>query len=88
MKTTPKDGHCEKLLAQLSAYVDDELPADECRRLVEHLVGCRDCEELVEDLKRTVQRCAAEKTVHLTADLRARARARIRKLLAGQPNEA
>lgn len=49
---------CEEHKPKLSAYVDGEIPADERKRLEEHLAACEDCRQelaeltsLKEDLK-------------------------------------
>src|SRR5580693_8138255 len=49
---------CEAWTGQLDAYFDEELPADEARRLQEHLRGCAGC--AAEGLSRVQQKLAVK----------------------------
>jgi RNA polymerase sigma-70 factor (ECF subfamily) len=46
--------NCADLLAQLNAYVDDELQAELCRDLERHLAGCTDCQTVIDTLAHTI----------------------------------
>lgn len=48
---------CAELFAQLSAYLDGELPEQERRRLEEHLCQCPPCIEFIQSLRRTIGLC-------------------------------
>lgn len=50
-------GHCLKLLRQLSAYIDGELPSDICQEIRRHLGDCPNCEVFILSLKQTVILC-------------------------------
>ena len=43
----PGQNHCLKLLRQLSAYIDGELPSDICREIRSHLGDCPNCEVFI-----------------------------------------
>jgi len=45
------------LFAQLSAYLDGELPAEARRHIEEHLCDCPPCVEFINSLRRTVDLC-------------------------------
>jgi anti-sigma factor (TIGR02949 family) len=48
---------CKEIFAELSAYLDVELPADACREIEEHLAGCSPCVDFVSSLRKTVELC-------------------------------
>ena len=75
-------GRCRDLLEQLSRYIDDDLGAVGRRTVTIHLKRCPCCEEFVAGLRRTVSACRGAGRRRLPAAVRARARARIAKLLA------
>ncbi len=54
---THAQDHCLGLLRQLSAYIDDELPADICREIRRHLGACPNCEVFIASLQHTVTLC-------------------------------
>ncbi len=50
-------GSCKEIFAELSAYLDADLPPDACQEIDEHLSGCAPCVEFVNSLRRTVELC-------------------------------
>ncbi|MDH4186888.1 MAG: zf-HC2 domain-containing protein [Nitrospira sp.] len=50
-------GQCLDLLRQLSAYIDDELPAEICREIRQHVGTCPKCEIFIVSLRQTVVLC-------------------------------
>ena len=64
---THGQGHCMDLLRQLSAYIDDELPADICREIRRHLGACPNCEVFITSLQHTVTLCRHRPTPQLTS---------------------
>lgn len=48
---------CREIFAQLSEYLDGELPPDVCEQISEHIEDCPPCVEFVESLKKTVGLC-------------------------------
>ena len=55
------------LLRQLSAYSDDELPADICREIRQHLGACPNCEVFIASLQQTVTLCRHRPVPQLTS---------------------
>ena len=51
------DRHCKQLFTMLSAFLDGELPAKNCRELERHLKGCQPCIAYLESLKTMVEAC-------------------------------
>ena len=49
--------NCREIFAELSAYLDADLPPDACAEIEEHLAGCPPCIEFVNSLRRTVELC-------------------------------
>ncbi len=45
---------CREIEERLSAYLDDALPAEERRKVEEHLASCRSCARALADLRKTV----------------------------------
>ncbi|HXT66928.1 MAG TPA: zf-HC2 domain-containing protein [Nitrospiraceae bacterium] len=64
---THGQGHCLELLKQLSAYIDDELPADICREIRRHLGACPNCEVFIASLQHTVTLCRHRPAPQLTS---------------------
>lgn len=54
---------------RLSDYMDGGLPADEHRRVEEHLTGCGACRRVLEDLREVVRRAGALGTMEPPRDL-------------------
>jgi RNA polymerase sigma-70 factor (ECF subfamily) len=50
---------CRQLFAQLSEYLDGELPASMCDEFARHVEGCEPCEAFIRTLKETVALCRA-----------------------------
>jgi anti-sigma factor RsiW len=73
--------HCNVLLERLSAYLDGDLPAPQCRTIERHARGCRRCTKMMVALRQTVRLCKSAATRPLPADVRRRARTRVRALL-------
>ena len=47
------DDNCENISLLLSAYVDNELPEEKRQKVIQHLVHCSDCREIVQELETT-----------------------------------
>jgi hypothetical protein len=45
---------CREIEERLSAYLDEPLPAEERRKVEEHLASCRSCARVLADLRKTV----------------------------------
>jgi len=80
MKATP-DANCREMFNRVSAYLDGELPAAECREIERHCQGCDRCAEFIDSLRHTVGLCREAGQRPLPADVRSRAKARIRELM-------
>jgi anti-sigma factor RsiW len=78
-KPTPT---CRHLLERVSLYLDGELPAMECHEIERHCRECADCAGVVDGLRRTIGLCRQVGQAPLPADVRERARAHVRHLLA------
>jgi anti-sigma factor (TIGR02949 family) len=72
---------CATLFAELSDYVDGELPGEACARLERHLAECGCCGRVAEELRAVVEWCRTSAGPRVPHDVRARARARMRALL-------
>ncbi len=48
---------CQKIFANLSEYLDDELPIESCERMRSHIEACPTCLAFIDDLKRAIDRC-------------------------------
>lgn len=84
MKATPPEHahRCRDFLEQLSRYLDGDLPAPDRRTIEKHLKDCPCCEEVLDSLKDTVALCHDKGRPTLPRDVRARARQRVKALLA------
>ncbi len=45
---------CDEVLEQLSDYIDEETRAELCEAIQEHLSRCRDCQLMVDSVKKTI----------------------------------
>ena len=48
---------CREIFANLSEYLDRELPPADCDRMRHHIDACPACVAFIEDLKRAIDRC-------------------------------
>ena len=69
--------NCKDIFAELSAYLDADLPPDACNEIEEHLSGCPPCIEFVNSLRRTVELCREFKQGALPVPLGEDARERL-----------
>jgi anti-sigma factor RsiW len=51
------DENCKKMFAQLSEYLDLELPPEACREMEAHMAGCTPCAEFTNSLRKTIELC-------------------------------
>ncbi len=73
---------CRDFLERLSRYLDGDLPAPDRRTIEKHLGDCPCCGDVLESLKETVALCHDKGRPALPRDVRARARQRVKALLA------
>jgi anti-sigma factor RsiW len=72
---------CLALLGRLSRYLDDEMNPRERRAIDAHCRDCARCSRMIAGLRRTIDLCRAAGTTAMPAKTRARAAARVRRLL-------
>ncbi|MEZ5316305.1 MAG: zf-HC2 domain-containing protein [Vicinamibacterales bacterium] len=75
------DGKCRVLAERLSASLDGDLDAAECRRLQRHARDCPRCARIVRELERTTGLCRRAAEAPLPAPIRRLALARVRALM-------
>jgi anti-sigma factor RsiW len=73
------------LLERLSAYLDGDLGAADCRRIDRHARACPRCTKLLAGLRRTIAICRTAGARPLPPAVRRAARARVRALLRDRP---
>jgi anti-sigma factor RsiW len=76
---------CRALLMELSRYLDGELTPARRRHVEQHITACSCCDTMAARLRVTIDACRAEATRQPPRDVRSRAAARIRALLAREP---
>jgi anti-sigma factor RsiW len=77
---THKHGlECKEIFAQLSAYIDAELPEATCEEIQAHIADCQPCVEFVNSLRRTVELCHGHTSREQPAPLSGEARERLLK---------
>lgn len=72
---------CESLLAQMSSYLDGELPELTCAAIDRHAASCLRCGGIIAEFRAATGLCRSAANAPLPEDVRARARARVRELL-------
>lgn len=80
--STDHPRRCRRLIERLSRFIDGDLSAVERRAVALHLRRCPCCHEFAASLRRTVRVCREAGQATLPGPVRARARRRIRELLA------
>jgi anti-sigma factor RsiW len=78
---------CSAMLASISAYLDGDLDATECRAIERHCRDCSRCAALVEGLRDTIGLCREAGSAPLPESVRQRARASIERLLSEKPSQ-
>lgn len=73
--------NCKAVVAQISNYIDGELPAAVRQELEQHLGGCKDCELVVNQTKLTVDLYCDAELVELPEEVRARLHSALRAKL-------
>jgi anti-sigma factor RsiW len=72
---------CERHVLTISRYVDGDLSAAERRTLSAHLKRCPCCQSMAEAIQGTVSACRKARSARIPADVRARAKDRVKALL-------
>jgi anti-sigma factor RsiW len=72
---------CLKILRRLSAYLDDELTADVCGEVRDHMGICPRCVQFFESLRRTVSLCREVDAPPLSPTQKAKLRRAIHRAL-------
>jgi anti-sigma factor RsiW len=72
---------CLALLGELSRYLDDEMTPRERRTIDAHCRDCTRCRRMIAGLRRTIDLCRATRSAPLPPKVRARAAARVARLL-------
>jgi len=82
--TAPRrpSARCRALMVELSKYLDGDLTPSRRRIVERHLKSCACCGTMEDCLRKTIAACRAEGKTRLPRDVRSRAAARIRALLA------
>ena len=80
-RTSRPPARCLALLEQLSRYVDDEMTPRERRAIDTHCRDCRRCRRMIASLRRTIDLCRVAGSAPLPTRVRARAAARIARLV-------
>lgn len=74
MKSDVHPESCKEIFAQLSDYLNLELPTDACAEIEMHLAGCAPCVDFVESLRKTIELCRQYHPAELPRELGAQAR--------------
>lgn len=83
--TTEIQVTCDTLLAQISSYLDGELPELACAAIEQHAAACDRCGRILNDFRTTTGLCRTAATAPLPEEVLALARARVRELLEHPP---
>jgi anti-sigma factor RsiW len=88
MPTHQHDENCKKMFAQLSEYLDMELPADACQEIEAHMSGCEPCAAFTLSLRKTIELCREYHPKGLPGPMAREARQKLleayQKMLAGR----
>ncbi|TMQ69922.1 MAG: zf-HC2 domain-containing protein [Candidatus Eisenbacteria bacterium] len=56
---------CDQVLDQLSEYLDEEMRAELCEAIKEHLARCQDCKVMVDSVRKTIVLYQKHSTIEL-----------------------
>ena len=70
---------CKKNFERISEYLDRELGPEDCRRIEEHLMGCPECQDCFDALKKTIDLCRKSAREEIPGDMRNRLRSKLRE---------
>jgi hypothetical protein len=66
---------CQEVLDQLADYLEEDVRAELCRQIQDHLTQCHDCQVEVDTVRKTIVLYQSDRRVempvHVTARLRA-----------------
>jgi anti-sigma factor RsiW len=82
--TRKKNESCRVMVERLSAYLDGDLPAADCRKIEAHAADCPRCTKVLDDFRKTTGLCRHAGERPLPGAVRKIAREHIRQLLAGK----
>jgi anti-sigma factor RsiW len=83
--TRQSSSSCRVLLERLSAYLDGDLPASQCRKIEAHAETCLRCTEVLADFRKATGLCRHAGERPLPPAVRKMAREHVRRLLAVKP---
>lgn len=78
---TPPIVTCDRLLDQISAYLDGDLGAATCLAIEEHAATCPRCADVIAEFRRATGLCRKAADAPLPDTVRALAQARVKALL-------
>jgi RNA polymerase sigma-70 factor (ECF subfamily) len=82
-RTVPPSGTCPDVLTLFSQHLEDEISADVCAEMDQHLAACGHCRGACDSLKRTLALCRATgPAVEVPASLQASVKVALRNFLA------
>lgn len=81
MRSKPS-ARCRALIEELSAYLEGELSASRRRAIERHIEDCTCCGTMASRLRTVMALCRAERGQPMPRAVRARAAARLRRMLA------
>jgi anti-sigma factor RsiW len=71
--------NCKEIFEALSDYLDDDLDAEECDRIEQHLGGCTPCLAFLNTLQRTVDFCRDSTVPPMPAEMKASLRDAVKR---------
>lgn len=89
-KPASRPTECREIFANLSDYLDGELPPTTCEQMRSHIEACPTCLAFIQDLKRAIDRCRSLDFCHRTdapPALRRLLTEEYRRLLSGSGQE-
>lgn len=66
-KPASRPAECREIFANLSEYLDGELPLESCEQMRSHIEACPTCLAFIQDLKRAIDRCRSLDFCHATS---------------------
>ena len=79
---------CEKVLEQLSDFLDEDAREELCRTIEEHLSSCRDCKVYVDSVRKTIILYQNDKVIEVPVGANTRLQETMAREYRGRPDRS
>jgi anti-sigma factor RsiW len=74
---------CQKVLREISSYIDDDVEPGLRADMEEHLRGCKHCTAVLDGIRNVIRLCAGDRVFELPVGFSRRLRSKLENITAG-----